>query len=132
MKIHTILSKVYCSSAAIIVLTIVLACLVCKWPVAMTIAAVLASLVISSPSTVSIHLMFLLAQKIRIRKAFFWMVLFASIPVTSFITALLFAEFVPGKVWFLLLLGILSGYAGILINGITLSQSFNSSEYDSE
>jgi hypothetical protein len=76
--------------------------------------------------------MFLLAQKIRIHKGFFWMVLFASIPVTSFITALLFAEFVPGKVWFLLLLGILSGYAGILINGITLSQSFNSSEYDSE
>jgi hypothetical protein len=132
MKSHTILSKVYRSSSAIIISTIVFACLVCKWPLAMTIAAVLASIVISCPSTISLHLMFLLAQKIRIPKAFFWMVLFASIPVTSFITALLFAEFVPGKVWFLLLLGILSGYAGILTNGITLSQSCNSSEYDSE
>jgi hypothetical protein len=132
MKIHTILSKVYRSSATIIISTIVLACLVCKWPLAMTIAAVLASIVISSPSTISLHLMFLLTQKIRIGKGFMWMVLLASIPVTSFITALLFADFVPGKVWFLLLLGMVSGYAGILINGISLSQSFNSSEYESE
>ena len=132
MKIHNLLLKVYRSSAAIIVSTTVLACLVFNWSLAMTITAVFASIVISSPPTISVHLMFLLTQNIRMDKGFVWIMIFASIPVSSFIAALLFADFVPGKVWFLLLLGIGSGYAGILINGISLSQSFNSSNHETE
>jgi hypothetical protein len=132
MKINNILSKVYRSSAAIIVSTIVLACFVCKWPLATTVVAVLASFVISSPSTISLHLLFLLTGKIRMKKGFVWMVLLASIPVSSFIAALLFADYVPGKVWILLLLGILSGYAGILMNGISVSEFFNPSENENE
>lgn len=126
MKIHSILSKVYRSSAAIIVSTIILACLVCKWPLLMTITAILASIVISSPSTISLHLLFLLSEKRRMEKAFVWMVLLASIPLSSFIAAWLFADLVPGKTWVLLLLGMLSGYTGILINGISVSESLNS------
>lgn len=128
MNIHNILSKVYRSSAAVIVSTIILACLVCKWSLIMTVTAILASIVISSPTTISLHLVFLLTQKIRMEKSFVWMMLFSSIPVSSFIAAQLFADFVPGKVWFLLLLGIASGYAGILTNSVTVSQSFNSTE----
>ena len=132
MKIDNILSKVYRSSAAIIVSTVVLACFVCKWPLVTTVTAVLVSIVISSPPTISLHLLFLLTQKIRLERGFVWMVLLASIPVSSFIVAWLFADFVPGKVWFLLLLGMLSGYAGVLINGISVSQFFNSSDYEKE
>jgi hypothetical protein len=132
MNIHSILSKVYRSSAAIIISTIVLACFVCKWSLATTIVAVLASIAISSPSTISLHLLFLLTEKIRVKKGFVWIVLLASIPVSSFIAALLFADYVPGKVWTLLLLGMLSGYAGILMNGISVSETFNSSENETE
>jgi hypothetical protein len=132
MKIDNILSKVYRSSAAIIVSAIVLACLIFKWSLVTTVTAVLVSIVISSPPTISLHLLFLLAQKIRLERGLVWVVLLASIPVSSFIVAWLFADFVPGKVWFLLQLCMLSGYAGVLINGISVSQFFNSSDYEKE
>jgi hypothetical protein len=132
MKIHNVLSKVYSLSAVVVISTIILACFVYQWPLQMTIAAILACIVISSPPAISLHLLFLLAQKIRIEKNFVWMVLLASVPVSSFIAAWLSADFFPGKLSFLLLLGMLSGYAGILMNSISVSQFFNSTKHERE
>jgi hypothetical protein len=132
MKFHRILSKVYSLSTVVVVSIIMLACFVCKWSLLMTASAVLASTIISSPPAISLHLLFLLAQKIRMEKSFVWMVLLASIPVSSLIIGWLFADSVPGKLWFLLLLGMLSGYAAILMNSISVSQSFNSFDNERE
>lgn len=60
------------------------------------------------------------------------MLLMASIPPLALTAAWLFADFVPGKVGFVLLLGILSGYAGILYHGISVSQFFNSTQHGRE
>lgn len=94
--------------------------------------AMLASIVISSPATILLHLVTWLTQKRAMERSFVWMVLFASIPLLSLTAAWLFADYVPGKVWFLLLLGMLSGYGGILSHGISVAQIFNSNQNERE
>jgi hypothetical protein len=132
MDTERILKKVYRASAIIIVSVIALACLVCKWPLWMIAIAMLSSIVISSPATICLHILTWLFQKTKFEKGFVWVILMASIPPFSFIAAWLFADFVPGKVWFLLLLGILSGYIGILSQGTQVAEFFNSTEYERE
>jgi hypothetical protein len=132
MNTQNILLKVYRSSSLVIVPVMLLVCLLFKWPVLTTIAVALASIVISSPATVSLHLMVWLCRKLKVEKAFAWMVLLASIPLLSLIAACLFADYVPGKVWSLLLLGMLSGYVGILSHGICVAQFFNSCQNERE
>jgi O-antigen/teichoic acid export membrane protein len=131
MKKEKILTKVYGVCAAIIVSIILLACLVCKWPLWMVAVAVVASVVISSPATLSLQVLLWIVRLRRFEKGFVWMLLMASIPLLSFCVAWFFAEYVPGKVWFILLLGILSGYAGILSHGISVAQLFNTDDNES-
>lgn len=123
-----ILTKVYRSSSMVIVPTILFLSLICKWPALMIVAAILASIVISSPATVLLHFMMWLSHRTNLQRGFIWMMLFAFIPVMSLVAACLFAAYVPGKVWFLLLLGMLSGYVGILSHGFSIAQLFNSSQ----
>jgi hypothetical protein len=132
MKTQIILSKVYRSSSLVIVPLILLVCLMFKWHVYMITIAMVGSIVISSPATIALHFMMWLSQKRTLERGFLWMVLFASIPLLSLIVACLFADYVPGKVWFLLLLGMLSGYIGILSNGISVAQFFNSNKDERE
>jgi F0F1-type ATP synthase assembly protein I len=94
--------------------------------------AMLASAVISSPAAICLHIMMWVSQKSNLEKGFVWMVLMASIPLLSLVIAWLFADYVPGKVWFLLLLGMLSGYVGILSHGLSVAQIFNSSQNERE
>lgn len=132
MEIKSILSKVYWSSSVVIVFVMLSLCLVFKWPMILISLAMLASIVISSPATIALHFIVWLSHKRTLERGFLWMVLFASIPLLSLIAACLFADYVPGKVWFLLLLGILSGYVGILSNGISVAQFFNSNKDERE
>lgn len=132
MKIKSILTKVYWSSSMVIALVMLSLCLAFKWPVTLILLAMLASVVISSPATISLYFMIWLSQKRMLERSFLWMVLLASIPLLSLIFAFLFADYVPGKVWFLLLLGMLSGYVGILSNGISVAQFFNSNRDERE
>jgi len=127
---NEILVKIYKVSSMVIMPIIVSLCLVCKWPLTMIVNAVLASIVISSPATISLQVFAWLFKKMRVEKSFMWMLLLASIPLTSLIIAWLFADFVPGKIGFILLLGMLSSYVGILAQGISVSQFFNSTEYE--
>lgn len=119
-------------SSVVIVPIILSACLVCQWPVTMIIIAMLASIVISSPAMLSLQVFVWLFQKIKFERIFIWMLLLSSIPILSLVVAWLFAEFVPGKIWFVLLLGMLSGYVGLLTNGLSVSQFFNSTQYERE
>jgi hypothetical protein len=88
--------------------------------------AMLASMAISSPAAISLHILVSVFQKRKFEKSFIWMLLLACIPPLAWMAAWAFADWVPGKAWFLLLLGIAGGYAGILINGISVAQFFNS------
>jgi hypothetical protein len=130
MNKHQTLSKVFKMSSMIIVPIVLLACLVCKWPVTMIVIALLASIVISSPAMLSLQVFVWLFQKTTFERGFIWMFLLSSIPVLSLIVAWMFADFVPGKIWFVLLLGMLSGYVGLLTNGLSVSQFFNSTPYE--
>lgn len=132
MKMQMVLTKVYRSSSLVILPVILLLCLICKWPSLMIMAAMLASIAISSPATFLLHFMMWLSHKLSLQRSFVWMLLFASIPVMSLVAACLFAAYVPGKVWFLLPLGILSGYVGILSHGFSIAQLFNSNQNERE
>lgn len=132
MKMQMILTKVYRSSSLVIVAVVLLLCLICKWPVFMIMVAMLASIAISSPATISLHLMMWLSHRVNLEKGFVWMMLFASIPLLSLITAFLFAHYVPGKVWFLLPLGMLGGYVGIFTQGFAIAKFFNSDKDERE
>ena len=132
METQTTLTKVYRSSSLVIMPLILLICLIFKWHWLMIALAMLASIVISSPATISLHLLMWLFKKLNLERSFVWMLLFASIPILSLVVAYLFADFVPGKIWFLLLLGMLSGYVGVLTHAISVAQFFNSYQNEKE
>ena len=127
-----ILTKVYRSSSLVIVAVVLLLCLICKWPLFMIMVAILASVAISSPATISLHFMVWLSHKLNLERGFAWMILFASIPLLSLIAACLFAHYVPGKVWFVLPLGMLGGYVGIFTQGLAISKLFNQDKNERE
>lgn len=60
------------------------------------------------------------------------MLLLALIPPLALISGWLMADFVPGETWVLLLLGIFSGYVGILTHSISVTQFLKSSEHERE
>ena len=132
METQTTLTKVYRSSSLVIMPLMLLICLIFKWHWLMIALATLASIVISSPATISLHFLMWLFKKLNLERSFVWMLLFGSIPILSLVVAYLFADFVPGKIWFLLLLGMLSGYVGVLTHAISVAQFFNSDQNEKE
>jgi len=132
MDLNKILSKIYKASSIVIGVIVLSTCILCKWPLITVVIALLASIVISSPALISLQILVWLFQRIKFGWAFLRMPLFSLIPLLSFIVALLFAGFVPGKIWFVLLIGILSGYTGLFKIGISISQFFNSSQNERE
>jgi FtsH-binding integral membrane protein len=132
MKTNSILTKVYSASAMVIVSVLLLACLIYKWPLLMVAIAMLASIVLSAPALVSLQLVLWLSQKIKLERGFVWMVLMAFIPLLALLLAWLFADYVPGKTGFLMLLGMASGYVAVLSYGISIAQFFNPNGYEKE
>lgn len=132
MKTEKTLGKIYGTSATVIVSVITITCLICKWPVLMTAIALTASIAISSPAIISLQILVWLFQKTKFERAFMWMLLLSSIPLLSLISAWLFADFVPGKTGFVLLLGMVSGYVGISFHSISVAQIFNSNKNERE
>lgn len=132
MKENRILTRVYSVSAAVIISVVLLVCLFYKWHFIMIGVALLASIVLSSPATVALHALLWLSRKVKFEGSFPWMLLMASIPLLSLLVAWLFADYVPGETGFLLCLGVVSGYVGILSHGISVAQFFKTGENDSE
>jgi len=125
MKENRILTRIYGASAIIIGSVVLLICLFYRWHFMMIVAALLASIVLSSPATLALQILLCLSRKIKFEGSFPWMLLMASIPLLALLVAWLFAEYVPGKTGFLLCLGMVSGYVGVLSHGISVAQIFN-------
>jgi MFS family permease len=132
MKKDKVLVRVYSASVLIMASIVVLICIVCQWPLFMIGVALLASIVLASPATVCLQLVLRLSEKIKLERGFVWMILMASIPLFALLVAWLTADYVPGRTGFLLLLGIASGYVGILSHGISVAHFFNSDRYEKE
>ena len=128
MNKQMVLSRVYSASSAVIVSVMLLCCMVCKWAPLMTATTMLASLIIGSPPLFSLQILLWLSEKLPLQKSFAWILLLAFIPPFALITGWLMADLVPGRPWLLLLLGMFSGYVGILAHGISVGKFFNSNE----
>lgn len=125
---NKILIRVYFVSAVVVTAVMTLLCALFQWSSSMLLFVLLSCLIISAPFTVFLHLIFWMIQKIRAVKVFFWMVLMASVPLLAFFPAEMFANRLPGDPWFLFLVGVSAAYTGILTNGISIAQIFNSSQ----
>ena len=126
MNTYRILSRVYWSSSALISAVMLLACVVFEWDRERTIYTMMASLLLGAPSLVSVNTFYWLLKKISISTGFVWMVMMASVPVLVAIPALVFVNEIPGDGVFLLALGVLSCYAGILSQGYSIALLFES------
>ena len=132
MKTNQILTKVYRASAMVIASVLLLACIIYKWPVMMIAIAMLASIVLSAPAMLSLQLLLWITQKVKLERGFIWMVLMAFIPLLALLVARLFADYVPGKTGFVMLLVMASGYSAILSCGISIAQFFKPDGYEKE
>lgn len=130
--INKLLLRMYASSTAVITIIIMVACWLLKWPSTLTLMVFFACLVFSFPFVLALHFLFLLASRIRLSAIFFWMVLLAAIPVLVFIPAEFFEPLLPGRLSFLILLGMVSAYVAVVANGKILAHFFNSDEYEKE
>jgi hypothetical protein len=129
MDKHIILLRVFRTSLLVIMPVILLACLLCNWPVVMILFAMAACMVISSAGTLSLQINLWLFQRTRFAVGFMWMLILASIPLISLMVASFSAAFVPGRTWLILLLATMSGYFGLFANSLSVSKLFNSFIY---
>jgi hypothetical protein len=129
---NSILLSVFRSSATVICALVLSICLFLKWHPLMILTALMASLIISVPPVVSLHALLWLVKRMRISRIFAWMLLFASLPLLASLPAFAFASLVPGKAGVLILMGIISGYAALLAQGMPIAQLFNATENENE
>jgi hypothetical protein len=129
---HKILTRVYGVSVVVITSAVLLICLFCKWHFVMIGIALLACIVLSSPATIALQILVWLSHKIKFEGSFPWMLLLSSIPVLALFVAWLLADYVPGKTGALSCLGIASGYVGILSQGISVAQVFNTHQNEKD
>jgi hypothetical protein len=124
MKNYKILVKVYTVSSLIILLSVLLNCLLFEWPLGTIALALFTSIVLASPALISLQIVIWLCQRINFENTFMWMLLLSIIPLLSLLTAWMFSDFVPGKIWFVLLLGMLSSYIALVKHAVIVSQLF--------
>ena len=127
-----LLARIFKTSSAVIMPVILAACFLCKWPLTMIGLAMSACLVISSPATVALHFFLWLSRRGRLSVAFLWMLLLSTIPIGSVVVAELFADYVPGRTWIVLLLAALGGYVALLTNSFSVSRFFNPTDHERE
>jgi hypothetical protein len=124
MKDYKILLKVYTVSSMLILLIVLFTCLLFGWPFGMIALSLFASMILASPALISLQVVICLCQRINFENTFLWMLLLSFIPLLSLAAAWMFSDFVPGKVWFLLLLGMLGSYVALGIHAVIVSQLF--------
>ena len=108
-----------------ILFIVICTCLLFEWPLGMIALALFTSIVLASPALISLQIVIWLCQGINFENTFMWMLLLSFIPLLSLAAACMFSDFVPGKVWFLLLLGMLSSYIALGKHAVIVSQLFN-------
>ena len=126
METQQILGKVYRTSSVIIAASLFLICCFFGWQTEMIIMVLAYSLVISAPAVISLNAICWVLKRIQLPLAFAWMLLLAMIPLLVLVPAMLLVNALPGDTAFLLLLGMISAYAGIFGNGESIAQLFKS------
>ena len=126
METQQILGKVYRISSVIIATCLFLICWFFGWETEMIIMVLAYSLVISAPAVISLNAICWVLRRMHLSLAFAWMLLLAMIPLLVLVPAMLLVNALPGDTIFLVLLGMLSAYAGILGNGESIAQLFKS------
>ena len=127
-----LLLRVYLTSLAVILALVGILCLFCRWPWAPMIRALIVATVIVLPCVLSVHALILVVGRIKMTRVFAWILLFSLMAVLSVIPAKYFSPMVPGKTLPVILMSILSGYTGILGNGLSIAQHLNPTVYENE
>ena len=114
MKKQVILSKVFWLSNALVISVVLLLCLLYGWDMDSMLYALLVSFTITAPAVLSLQVFFWLKKHVRFQTSVFWMVLLSSIPLLAIVPAYLLREPLPGDLLFLLVLGMIGSYTGII------------------
>ena len=104
----------------------VLICFIFKWEPEMTLAVALTCLVISAPAVISLNAICWILRRVQLSLVFAWILLMAIIPLLVVVPAVLLVNALPGDTGFLVVLGMLSAYTGILGHGVSIAQLFKS------
>lgn len=132
MKMNHILFKVYVSANGVVSLLLLFICILLGYEWKLCLSLLGMALLISTPPVLLLHLLIILLKKIRLSTGAAWMVLFGCVPITAFITATLLVDVLPGDTGALAALAILSSYFGILSQGFSIAELFNSFQYETE
>jgi hypothetical protein len=132
MKTNQILLKVYLFSNLMVGSVLLFICLLLGYELKMILVALAGTLVISAPAVLMLHGMFWLLQRLRIAGIAAWILLLASIPLVASVPAYLFVSAIPGDLLVLTGLGMISGYAGLFSQALSISELFNSIQYETE
>jgi len=132
MKINTILLKVYGLAGGVLGSVLLFTCILLGYDWKLCLFILLLALVMSAPPVMLLHFVFTILRKIHLSKAAAWIVLLSAVPLLAFTAARFFVNLIPGDTMVLTALGILSGYFGILCQGLSISELFNSFQYETE
>lgn len=123
---HYILSKVYASAASIISTVMLLVCFFLGWNMNTTLYAIMVSILICAPALIIVHFSYWMVKRTEVNMSFAWMLMMAAVPLAVTLLCFIVANELPGDVAFLAAIGILSCYAGILSQAISISELFKS------
>ena len=132
MKINTILLKVFGLAGGALGSVLLFICILLGYNWKLCFFILMLALLMSAPLVMLLHLVFGILKRVRLSGAAAWIILLAAVPVLAFIPAKLFVNWIPGDIAALTALGVVSGYFGILAQGISISELFNSFQYETD
>jgi hypothetical protein len=131
MKTYAILFKVYAASVLSVCGILLSICVLLGYDVMLTLHVLSASIVISAPPVLALNTIFWILGKVKLGSAASWMLVLGSLPLLSLLPASMFVRALPGDQLILMLLCIISGYAGLFSQAISISKLFNDN-YETE
>ncbi|HUQ66587.1 MAG TPA: hypothetical protein VM101_10545 [Flavitalea sp.] len=132
MKQGSIFLKIYLGAALPVAGILFFICLMLGYDSHMILFELLTSLLLALPAIASVFFSLLLIRMLQLNKIAGWMLIFTILPIVSILPALQLSEAVPGDIILITSLSTASGYAGILSNGISISELFNSYSYETK
>jgi hypothetical protein len=132
MKQGTIFLKIYLGAVLPVAAILVFICLMLGYDSHLILLEVRTSLLLAIPAIASVLISLLLTKMLQLNKIAGWMLLFTILPLVSILPGLQLSEAVPGDTILVTALSTASGYAGILSNGISISELFNSYTYETK
>ena len=123
---NNILLRVYALSAIFISIMMFCLCLLLNWTMQTTVYSIMASLLISTPALVIVNAFWWLIKNITMSLSFVWILMLSCIPLMVAIPAFVLADNLPGDAVFLMVLGMLSCYVGILSHAGSIAVLFKS------